>query len=327
MSAREQHRCSYPGCPNASFKSPWEREEAVDYMAPGRPPHYCSRLHVPRRSLDFQYAAEDAAYREPSSHHVLALQTAPRPADMLGKTFASLYSAGAGDFRGVKILGFDGPLKDLELVPPGWEVFVGERVGSARAFVRILRWALTVDPDLDYLTFVEDDVELCRNALAYVARLRMPEDVAFVTWFTYDYDYSSPRHVVLGEHPASLGRPILACRSARYFILTQCCTFSRYTVERVLSCPMAAERWPKRDAHDELISWALGDSLYAAHFPILVQHAGGLNSAVSLDRAREFEISRGLADGPKDPQSGARSNPYYVGPDFDVLSLLPGKTL
>lgn len=159
--------------------------------------------------------------------------------------------------------------------------------------------------------------------MSYIARLLVPEDAAFVTWFTYDYDYSSPPHPLPAVHPATLGRPVLARRSSRYFILTQCCTFPRRTVERILDCPLASANWPKRNAHDELISWALGDAPYAAHFPVLVQHTGGLNSAVSLDQARSASIDPELLSYPDDPQAGARDCPYYAGSHFNAMSLIP----
>ena len=253
--------CSYPACPNASFKSPWERDELVGVMLPKAPPHHCTRLHVPRLPTDFQYSTRPATHKDPSSHHALALLTAPRPSDTLCETLASLRAAGVDDWQGNKILTSDGPLCVDTPLLPNWIVSsTTEKIGSARSFVRSLRLALSLDPDLDHLTFVEDDVEMSKNTLSYVARLQVPGDVAFVTWFTYDYDYSSPAHPPPYTHPAKLNYPVLACRSSRYFILTQCCTFPRRTVDRILACPMASENWPKRDAHDELISWALGDS-------------------------------------------------------------------
>jgi hypothetical protein len=218
----------------------------------------------------------------------------------------------------------DGPLSIDTPILIDWKVSsTPSQHGSAQSFVRTLRLALSLDPDLDHLTFVEDDVEMSLNSLPYIARLQVPGDVAFVTWFTYDYDYSSPPHTLLEPHPSTLDHPVLACRSSRYFILTQCCTFPRRTVERILDCPLASANWPKRDAHDELISWALGDSPYAVHFPILIQHTGGLNSAVSFDRARSINVETDLVSSLSDPQAGARTCPYYAGPNFNAMSLIP----
>jgi len=294
-------------------------------MDPLAEPHLCTRLHRPRRSLDFYYSACEARHADPSPHHALVLQTAARPVPTLNETIDSLEAAGLSRWPGPKICSSDGP--DESSVPfnkEPWHLFRSRRqVGAACAFVRSLRLALAVDPDLDLLTFVEDDVEVCKNALDYVARIAIPRDVAFVTWFTYDYDWSSPPHESDDLlNPSDLakrsGRPVLGCRPARFFILTQACTFTRETVDRILACPRVARDWPKLDCHDEMIAWALGDATYAAHFPVLVQHTGGKNSAVSLARTSSGATA-------SDVQEGARTSPYYVGRDFDALTLLEKK--
>jgi len=227
----------------------------------------------------------------------------------------SLVEAGAGDWDGPKILASDGPREDS--VDPDWFRFESPRSdGSAVAFVRALRYALALDPRLEHLTFLEDDISLSKNALRYAARIEVPSDVAFVTWFTYDYDYSFPKHEPNARHPSTYPTPVLAIRPARFFILAQACTFTRETVDRLLDCPRATEEWPKKDGHDEMIAWALGDALYATHFPILVQHTGGLNSAVLMARGKTLED-------PGDPAwTEERRSPYYKGDEFDASSLL-----
>jgi hypothetical protein len=252
--------------------------------------------------------------REPSPHHALVVQTAPRSNDELEATLESLRIAGSDRWAGPRLVSSDGPM--IGRHPTSWPVFEGpQQLGSARAFVRSLRLALALDVDLEHLTFVEDDVSASTNALDYVARTEIPGDVSLITWFTYDYDFSTPRHQRLGPHPSASRQAVLACRSTRYFILTQACTLTRATIDRILLCPAASEHWPKTHAHDELISWAIGDSLYATHFPILFQHRGGLDSAVTL-------ASHLLPPDAGDPQSGDRTSPYYAGDSFDALSLL-----
>jgi hypothetical protein len=222
-------------------------------------------------------------------------------------------AAGLAKWPGPRLLVADGPVGDL---PADWVTASFPRsAGSAVAFIRSLRLALALDPKLEYLTFVEDDVEWCQNALDYVARISIPPDVAFVSWFTFDYDYTFPVFPRQVPHLSDSKTPVLAIRSTRYFILTQACTFPRATVERILSCPHITDGWPKIDSHDEMISWALGDALYAVHFPIVIQHTGGLNSAVLLSRGKAIVDS-------DDPQANARTSPYFAGVDFDVHSLL-----
>lgn len=308
-------------------KEPWlgtwdsERNPSHNPMPlnPLTEPHQCTRLHRPRRSLDFHYSTAVAEHTEPSSHHSLILQTAERPTTTIDDTLDSFWNAGLASWPGPQICSSDGPSKPIHL--PSWYFCRSpRRDGAARAFLRSLRLALAVDPDLNLLTFIEDDVELCKNALAYAAQVKIPTDIAFVTWFTYDYDWCFPRHPVLPNlHPNDVfretSRAVLACRPARYFILTQMVTFTRETVERILACPRVSRHWPKLDGHDELIAWALGDATYAAHFPVLVQHRGGLSSAVALARTESGAKT-------SDAQEGARESSYYVGRDFDALTLL-----
>jgi hypothetical protein len=308
------------------WDSPWEGDrKKVLPMLPRSHPHYCTRLHTPRRALDFQYSAEDVTIAEPSPHHVLLLQTARRPQSTLGATLDSLREAGIRDWPGPRILASDGPADQISSTFPlnqdGWITLHSPppQLGAARAFVRALRLAFAVDPDLELLTFLEDDIELCKNALAYMAQVAVPPDVSLITWFTYNYDWSTPRHEIAHPTPQEIafdqGRGVLGVRPSRFFILTQACTLTRLTIEKICNCPLAAKEWPKREGHDELISWVLGDAPYATHFPIMVQHAGGLNSAVSVDLREHGDLSNA--------QSGDRSSPLYVGREFDALGLLP----
>jgi hypothetical protein len=282
-------------------------------MAPWSEPHFCTRLHTPRRTLDFQYTLEPVTFRGKSKHHALVLLVAPRPEDKLASTIESLKLGGLDSWIGPKIVFADGYTGEL---PSDW---IHARLpvvgGSAVAFVSALRYATANDPNLESLTLIEDDIEVCKHALDYMARVTVPRDVAFVSWFTYDYDFSFPCQQQL-QHPSLSSGPVLAIRSSRYFILTQACTFSRATIDRLLACPHITGSWPKLNSHDEMIGWALGDALYAVHFPILVQHTGGLNSAVLLSRGTPLTES-------DDPQASARTSPFFAGSDFDTRLLLP----
>jgi hypothetical protein len=293
-------------------------------------PHRCTRIHIPRRRTDFYYQVTPARRQpHPNPHHVLVLQTATRRPSTLADTLESLFQAGLREWPGPKLISADQPLTQVDWGRSLWSsrqihdlVVCRESVhehgappvGAARAFVSALRLSLAIDPDLELLTFVEDDVELCRNTLTYANQIVVPESATFITWFTYDYDWSNPPHDPPRVHPsrhAETCYPVLAIRPSRFFILTQMITLPRATIELILQCPRAARDWPKLDGHDELIAWALGDAPYATHFPVLVQHTGGLNSAVVLARG-----------GDPGPQEGARTSPYYVGRDFDALSLV-----
>jgi hypothetical protein len=308
-------------CHDPAFISPWyEPDPKIEPMDPVLNRHGCTRLHQPRRSLDFDYSCATVTITEASPHHVLLVLAAPRPRTTLGKTLESLRAAGSDSWPGPKILLSDCPVDHF----PGiidhrqWHVFgTPAPLGSARAYARAFRVALAVDPDLNHLTILEDDVELCSNALTYMSRVEVPDDVAFVTWFTYDYDWRPGPHAPVKPSPAERARDenrgILAARPSRFFILTQAVTFPRRTADNLLECPMFGAEWTEKDGHDLMIGHALGDAKYAAHFPVLVQHTGGLSSAVKLARKEP----------PKhDAQEGARTSPHYVGPDFDAITLL-----
>jgi len=304
------------------FRSPWEPPRTpVSPMSPLSNLHGCTRQHSPKRPLDFQYETTPVALARPSTHHSLAILTAGRPRPSLLETLHSLDDAGLGRWEGQKIMYSDGPAIGDEAAGTirrqGWSVLGSvEPRGAAWSFSRLLRLCLASDPSLDRLTFVEDDVELCRNALDYVGRMQTS---TLLSWFTYDYDWSYPGHDPACPSQVAAAdrtRGILARRPARYFILTQACTLPRQVVDLVLACPHASERWPKPDGHDEMITWALGDAPYAVHFPILAQHSGHLNSAVEMARERRL---------PAVPTSyHVGQSPYYVGREFDAMSLATG---
>jgi hypothetical protein len=303
-------------CMKFIFPSPWSGSlEPITHMSPGTSPNYCTRQHAPRLPMDFQYQIHQvslATDRE-FKHHALVMLTSKRPKNCLGDTIASLQRAGLSHWAGPKLLVSDGQQDSL---PTDWtHIVYPRREGSSIAFIRALRHALICDPLLEQLTFLEDDIVMCKGTLDYIARIVIPKDIAFVSWFTYNYDYASPPTPRQHPHPAELPGAVLAVRPSRYFILIQAGTFMRATIERLLACPHITETWPKREGHDEMVAWALGDSLYATHFPILVQHTGGLNSAVVFDR--------GLSEVPPgDPQAEERRSPYFKGIDFDAMTLV-----
>lgn len=284
-------------------------------MEPHSKPHDCTRLHTVRRQTDFHYSTLPVVFKQRDlRHHTLVMLTAARPRDSLPGTLDTLDWAGISHWNGPKILLSDGRHADL---PDDWlQVVYPRQGGSALGFIRALRHALANDPHLESITFLEDDVDLCKSALDYMTRVTIPESLAFVSWFTYDYDYASPLHSRQSPHPSESSTPVLAIRPSRFFILIQACTFPRRTVDRLLSCPGLTEEWPKREGHDEMVAFALGDSPYATHFPILVQHEGGLNSAVVLDRIS----TKSPADA---SWSAERRSPYFKGVHFDANSLIP----
>jgi hypothetical protein len=302
--------------------SAWDTDREIQESEPFTQPHCCTRKQSSRTALDFYYEHRSIELHRPSKHHDLVVMTACRPlGSTLEKTLQSLKSAGAERWQGNTIVSSDGlcPPFNRDSIWKSYEQTPAK--GSALAFIQAIKRVLSMNPDLDYLTIVEDDVELCKNALDYIAQVVVFSDVSFLSWFTYPYDFSGlERRPNYRVSPARESIPLatLACRPSRFFVLNQVCTYPRRTLDRLLACPHITDDWPQRNGHDEMPSWALGDELYATHLPILAQHTGGLNSAVTLSR-------EALANTSSDPQDGERTSPLYVGADFDALSLLDQK--
>lgn len=112
----------------------------------------------------------------------------------------------------------------------------------------------------DRFLILEDDVELCRNALAYIERTPIPRDLDFITWFD--------GHMIRPD--SSPG--IYSVPAERFFCL-QGVTWRRSTAERLLRSPEAAA-WTDRHSGDTLIGKILRGRRYGVHVPNLVQHMG-----------------------------------------------------
>ena len=298
----------------------WRIQEITKPILPFTSPHYCSRLELPQQVEDFQFKTRPVRFQEASIHHALGVMTSPRPRHATIQTlFNSLSAAGMDRWIGSKLLLADGCSPD---VPPGWilRLMPGPSSGAAAGFKKLLQWGLDNDPLLEQLTFLEDDVILSKNALDYIARVAIPQDLSLITWFNYDYNL--PDHP-LKPPPTKYPHPILACRSTRMFINTQAVTINRRTIDSLLRCPYV-QGWPNRGAHDEMFSWAIGDVPYAAHFPCLAQHEnekGAANSAFLFNRLNESPNTSARPE----YFTCARTSPFFEGEEFDSLSLMDEK--
>ena len=313
---------SLPGCDRfcrdrgSAFASPdlWLIRKVDELVSPFSPPHYCSRLEARQAVEDLLYVPRSVEFGNSSSHHVLSILTAPRPVeDELPRLLDSLHKAGVDRWSGVKLIVADG---SSPAVPSGWQghFLPAPSSGSARAFRHVLQSAIKADPELEYLTYLEDDVVLSANALDYISSVQVPDDLSLVSWFTYDYN---PPTLPLGPEVLRYKLPVLACRPTRLFILNQFLTIPRRTIEAVLRCPYVRD-WPKSNGSDEIFGWVLGDVPYAVHFPNLAQHGGGtVNSAVLLT----MKTSEPDRSPHPDYFTSARISPFFAGVDFDSLSL------
>ncbi len=275
------------------LKPPWEKPIAYRPSGqPYRPPHFCSRLELPRTIHDQIKVERPVAWRSPSQHHILAVQTAPRPHhDSLPTTLNSLEKAGLQRWTGPKIIMADGYQPD---VPAPWQVFITmdhpPGLGSARTFLAAFREALKLDPSLEFLTIFEDDIVLSKNALDYIQRIEIPTDTAMISWYSWKWN---------GSGPDSL--PILGIQPSRFFFDSQGLTLTRRAVDAALYCPRATG-WPERNKKDILLAWTLMDTPYAEHWPNLIQHMEPINSAC----------------GHKAP----KTSPTFMGTEFDAMNLM-----
>jgi len=140
------------------------------------------------------------------------------------------------------------------------------------------------------ILILEDDVELCRNALRYMERARLPAVLDFVTWFD---GHAVPARAGYGIYPVP----------AQSFFCLQGVTWSRGAAETLLAAP-AARQWKARHSGDILIAKILTGRYYGVHVPNLVQHLGVKSIC---------NPGQGL--------SGVRIANNYPGVDFDALTL------
>ena len=196
----------------------------------------------------------------------------------------------ASGWEGPRCIVSDGPLRQSIA---GWGAAASaEYLGQMPTYWRALAIGLDTARGAarNRITILEDDVELCHNALFRMERVSFPPDLDFVTW----YD----GHAV----PAGTGAGIHRV-PARRFVCLQGVTWTTATAERLLQSP-AAGSWGEPHRADLLISQILTGRTYGVHTPNLVQHCGA-DSICSP--------GHGLI--------GLRTAANYPGPDFDALSL------
>jgi hypothetical protein len=202
--------------------------------------------------------------RWPSDKHVLAVMTCEGREEFQQRLYGSLLGAGLRWWRGPKILVSDGA--PPQPAWPGWKVYSHDRVGQAQTFFRVLREAARV-PNLESLTMLEDDVILAKGALDYIATTEIDYDLQFVSWFS-DEQCLIP-----------MARPLLSVISAGEFQFNQAITFPAETVRDLLGSE-ALQTWGEPHGADRVYARAWPLAKVAVHYPNLVQHVGGLDSAV-----------------------------------------------
>lgn len=166
-------------------------------------------------------------------------------------------------------------------------------VGQARNYWRALALGLeaTIAAAASQFLILEDDVELCANALPYMAKTLVPPELDFVTWFDgHALSANAPR----GLHSVPV----------RQFICMQAVTWPVGTASRLLNNPLL-DRWSEPHRGDLLVRQCLPTGRYGICVPNLVEHLGSQSLCAP---------STGLIT-----QRVARN---YPGPNFDAVTLL-----
>jgi hypothetical protein len=115
---------------------------------------------------------------------VLVLTTPRRP-QFLAATLRGLDAAGAQQLQ--RLLCVDGPLQEilkLRVVPAGWEIeSIGTGDQGTQVACRAACAAYARRGGADDLMYFEDDVLPCRNAVAGLAKIPVPDDCGFLAAF------------------------------------------------------------------------------------------------------------------------------------------------
>jgi len=217
---------------------------------------------------------------------VLITTCGRRGAEYLGPLVRQVDSSG---WNGTRIIVSDGPPQFL----CSWRTSsTPAREGQKKAYWRALAIGLeearkTRD---QRILILEDDVGLCRNALRYMERARLPDVLDFVTWFD---GHAIPAGARQGIYPLP----------AQNFFCLQGVTWKPSTLEALLRSPLAAE-WGELHSGDILIAKILRGRRYGVHVPNLVQHLGAESICNPGQKLR-----------------GVRTANNFPGPTFDALNL------
>ena len=199
----------------------------------------------------------------PDPRHVLCVQTCARPQGYLSRTLSSLKHAGIDNWLGPKLIVGDGydPRADADL--DGWEVIATPiRRGMTQTHLRML--VAAQDLGATRVTGFEDDVVFAKGALDYMARVQLPPEVFFASYFT------------LRDWPEKYDGPGWYQRSMATFARTQAWTIPRSTLDAFLDHD-GVMTWPVTGV-DNAYAKFWPDAVCAVHFPNLVQHIGDVSA-------------------------------------------------
>lgn len=197
-------------------------------------------------------------------------------------------------------------LTDQGLREPDLQLFIdSQRVGQCWNYLRALQAGY--DSGKPLITIFEDDIVLCRNAIARIDASDVPADCAFICWC--DTFLDRPRPVAKGpfveNQPKERGpdAPGYVRRVSALFYCSQALTFTRGSARTVLDSSLT-RIWSAPNEGDTLIAQIFRHDYYAVHYPSIVQHIG----LVSLCN-------------PGSPLKKERVSHHFPGPDWDASQL------
>lgn len=227
--------------------------------------------------------------------HALVVYTSPRSPAFLEQTLTSMEAAGVARWRGPKFICADGYSPEVAL---GWKMLTtgSVRSGQAKSFFGALHKASEI-AGLRYVTLFEDDMILCKNALDIIARVEINQDYVLLNWYTSKL-FAQPRK---GNEPYVWTMPLTLYGNI------QAATYPIETVRRVLASDAAKTMSVGGNIGFDFFARVFPGKLCGNVYPNLVQHMGGVNSAVSPMGAGSGNVSA-----------------TFAGEDFDALSLCGG---
>lgn len=245
------------------------------------------------------------------------VMTSPRPGEDRWLYFRPLVAAikreGWEDGLYVLVDGTEEDAAEVAELAPGWmvhrhakrpDIWLG---GNKWPYWRLLELARETTPALGDAVLLEDDIELCRNAIGRMALFPIPRDVDGVHFFNGFYFRGEKTHPGLWRTPAG----VMGCQAIK---------FPRRTLDRLVEWK-SAEEWQKHNESDVALGLAqarLG-LRFGCHMPDIVQHVGAV-SLVSHGMMEQADIPK-EGRGDADRTLGGRVSINYPGPRYDAMGL------
>jgi len=251
------------------------------------------------------------------------VMTSPRPGDDRWLYFRPLVEAIKREDPPnplyVVVDGTEEDAAELAELAPGWMVHRHQREpgnwlgGNKWPYWKILELARDTSGPFGDAVILEDDVELCRNAVARMTLLPVPRDLDGIHFFNGFYFRGERVHPGLWRTPAA----VMGCQAIK---------FTRRCLERLVDWRTKPE-WQKFNESDNAIGLAqarLGLK-FGCHMPDIVQHVGAV-SVVSHGMFAEAGVPE---DGRRDADRtlGGRVSVNYPGARFDAMSLFSAHEL